>query len=210
MHRIDKIVYINLESRTDRKEESLAEFDKLGITDKVVRFNAIQHEKGFVGCSMSHIEVLKSARDDPSVQTILIFEDDVTFTVDPNSVHAQINGFFDSDLFSNFDVLFLASDVVRKGRPATIAKDVTVVRTVKAYTASAYIVHRRAFDKILAVWEENLLQLVHQTNPINIHMHDVAWCILQAVGRWYSLWPVIAKQRPSFSDLKKKFVEYRW
>ena len=44
-------IYINLLSRTDRKEHIESELKKLGITNPT-RFNAIKMENGALGCSM--------------------------------------------------------------------------------------------------------------------------------------------------------------
>ena len=63
MNRIDKVVYINLEKRPGRKAEMEAELAKLRIpADKWVRFSAVEHTHGAVGCNQSHIAVLRRFR----------------------------------------------------------------------------------------------------------------------------------------------------
>jgi hypothetical protein len=54
--------YINLDHRTDRNESTIKELRKLGIHNPH-RFSAIKKDNGAIGCYMSHLEVLKLARD---------------------------------------------------------------------------------------------------------------------------------------------------
>ncbi len=57
MDRIDKFIYINLAKREDRRkhiEEELKEYDI--PSEKIIRLEAIEHERGALGCSMSHLK----------------------------------------------------------------------------------------------------------------------------------------------------------
>ena len=55
---IDKVFYINLEHRTDRRQEIEGELNNFNIPYE--RFNAYSTpEFGIVGCTKSHLEVLK-------------------------------------------------------------------------------------------------------------------------------------------------------
>jgi len=67
-------MYINLDRRTDRRAEFEAECDRLGIT--VERFSACIDPRGpSYGCTLSHLTVLKCARE-RGYPSVLIFEDD--------------------------------------------------------------------------------------------------------------------------------------
>ena len=58
----DEIYCINLERRTDRWKQCQSEFDKIGITDKVIRFKAFDNkENPKKGCYDSHLSVIKLA-----------------------------------------------------------------------------------------------------------------------------------------------------
>ena len=72
---LNKHFYINLERRTDRNEDTIKELKKIGIKNPR-RFNAIEHEKGIIGCAMSHIACMKEAKR-LNWDYVLIFEDDV-------------------------------------------------------------------------------------------------------------------------------------
>ena len=61
MNHIDKIFYINLDERKDRKEQIEKEFEKFEIPlEKVERFEAIKHQYGMIGCSKSHFVSFKN------------------------------------------------------------------------------------------------------------------------------------------------------
>ena len=55
------IFYINLEHREDRRTHVLNQLEIMGMKDKSKRFNAIKMIDGAIGCSMSHLRILKYA-----------------------------------------------------------------------------------------------------------------------------------------------------
>ena len=57
---IDHTWYINLEHRTDRKDQIEAELNKMGIVAE--RFPAIYDSFGALGCSMSHLAVWQTSK----------------------------------------------------------------------------------------------------------------------------------------------------
>ena len=63
VHFIEHIFYINLDKRTDRKEQFTQEMEKMNW--KAERFPGYYYEppKGIVGCTKSHLEVLKLAKE---------------------------------------------------------------------------------------------------------------------------------------------------
>ena len=75
---IEKVVYINLEHRKDRKEETEAELLKYFPAEKVVRFDAINQKPGSFGCCKSHIAVLEMAKEN-KWKNVLIVEDDASW-----------------------------------------------------------------------------------------------------------------------------------
>ena len=89
---LDKIpvIYINLDKRVDRKEHILNELKKIGVED-ATRFKAIELENGAVGCSMSHLKCLETAKENQWPH-VLIVEDDIKF-LDPELFKKQMNTF---------------------------------------------------------------------------------------------------------------------
>ena len=70
---MNKIFYINLDSREDRKKLCEDQLNSLGW--KYNRFSAINHSNGAAGCAMSHLKILEIARDN-KLPYVIIFEDD--------------------------------------------------------------------------------------------------------------------------------------
>ena len=97
--KIDRIFYINLNERVDRRNEMEYEFEKMDIIsheqpnpDKKLtyeRFSAIQHDSVDIGRGKSHIGVLKLAKE-RNYSNIIIFEDDFVFTVYKEELHKQL------------------------------------------------------------------------------------------------------------------------
>ena len=85
MENIDKIVYINLEKREDRRKEIENELHNYNIDGE--RFEGIYEKppRGILGCLKSHLSVLKMAKD-KDYKNVLIFEDDFYFVEEENLV----------------------------------------------------------------------------------------------------------------------------
>tara|TARA_A100001037_G_scaffold306597_1_gene353112 strand:+ start:33673 stop:34332 length:660 start_codon:yes stop_codon:yes gene_type:complete len=89
----DAIYCINLKERTDRWDRCHAEFEKFGISDRVIQFSAIKPEiderwdrptpwarpgyprPGAVGCAESHKAVIELAKEQ-NLNNVLVLEDD--------------------------------------------------------------------------------------------------------------------------------------
>ena len=80
-HHIPHIFYINLDKRTDRRAEIEQELQQFNLYDKAERFPAIPvPNQGILGCTMSHLAVLKLAKERKYKQ-VLILEDDFFFII---------------------------------------------------------------------------------------------------------------------------------
>jgi glycosyl transferase family 25 len=61
MEHIHRIVYINLDRRTDRRQQLEDELQRLSIPGaKIERFAAVEHVEGLIGCGLSHLAVIRS------------------------------------------------------------------------------------------------------------------------------------------------------
>ena len=88
LNTFDKIFIVNLPERIDRRKEISSELDWIGASNhaKVEIFPAVKPTEpggfpsiGARGCFMSHLSILKRARDS-GMQRILIMEDDLMFS----------------------------------------------------------------------------------------------------------------------------------
>ena len=81
--------YINLTSRPDRKQHVEEQMKSLDLIAN--RFNAIKLPNGALGCSMSHLKCVETAKVNKWPH-LLIVEDDIKF-LDPRLFKKQLSTF---------------------------------------------------------------------------------------------------------------------
>lgn len=199
----DKIFYINLEHRDDRKKQILNEFKKMDISDdKIHRIDAV-HEKynGHIGCAKSHIKTLEYAKKH-NYQTIVVFEDDFVFTEEKDVVFKKIHEFL-KKFDGKWDVIQLTT-VFKKFTDT----DVETIKKVKsATTSSAYIINSNFYDKLLNILKESVSKMEEQMLEFNKKNNyilkkkkqtgyalDQYWSKLQKNSDWYIFFPYLGKQ----------------
>ena len=156
---------------------------------------------GAVGCSCSHIAVLKRARDE-EWPNVMILEDDFLSTLDAEAWEACLQRFFLE--VADYDVLLLAYNLIRAA-PHGIGG---VNRTLNAQTTSGYVVHSCFYDALLDNFEKGLAQLKKAPHKHGQFALDMYWKRLQPSAQWFHAAPAIGTQRTSYSDIEKKLVNY--
>lgn len=189
---VEKVVYINLEHRTDRREEVENELLKIFPSEKIVRFNAIKHEKGGIGCSMSHIGALELAITN-KWKNVLIVEDDMQW----RDYDKQLDLFLKLVKIQH-DVIMLSGHEVNY--------DTKSYRLKNCCARTAYLVENHYYKTLLDNFKNGLFAL--NKEYINKFRGDRYWNQLQQRDRWYIVMPQICVQRCSFSDIEKKSVNY--
>lgn len=187
-------VYINLDTRTDRREQIEAECAKMNL--RVERFPACRSVTPSHGCTLSHIRVLTLARD-RGYPSVLIFEDDFEFLVPKETLDDVL-----THLPDDYDVVMLSYNLIRSE-----PYDDRFVRVLEAQTASGYIVHSRMYDRLIATLEEGYQQFLQAPHVHWLYINDQYWKCLQPNSRWYATTTRIGKQRAGWSDLGQKFVD---
>jgi GR25 family glycosyltransferase involved in LPS biosynthesis len=203
MEQVDVIFYINLESRTDRKEHFLNEIKKLCIDEcKIIRIDAVKHSNGALGCTKSHIKALDLFMANPSWDTCMVFEDDFTFydTSFKNN-NELIKTFFYN--FTDWGMLLLSSNQVGKPSKKTHIDSVELV--TYSQTTSGYCIHK---DSVKEVYENFRLsaQLLEQSKFRSQYAIDVYWNELNI--KRYAFAPNMGYQYDSFSDIENRYVNY--
>jgi len=179
--------YINLDYRVDRRAEMERELETLQM--HAIRFPAIAHAFGPVGCLQSHLAVLRNARSQ-GLARVLIFEDDFECLVSPNEFWNTLK------LAEQYpcDVLMFNYHV-QQSEPI----DDVVFRVLEAQTASGYIVYASIYDALIECYEFHL-PLLESTQQHWLHMNDQCWKPLQLTHRWLATTTRLGKQRKSYSD----------
>jgi GR25 family glycosyltransferase involved in LPS biosynthesis len=197
---IKNIFYINLDYRLDRKSYFEAEIKKLPLATIPDRFNAIKHTCGAVGCSMSHLALLKYAKEQ-NLDHILIMEDDIMF-LNPDTFVNSLNKFLSSNI--DFDVLLIAGN--NMGEYSKI-NDFSV-KITKCQTTTGYLVKKPYYDKLITNIEEGINNLLVNLNKLNDYAIDQYWSSLQKKDNWYLLTPLTITQRPDYSNIEKRITNY--
>jgi glycosyl transferase family 25 len=189
---VDKVIYINLDHRTDRKE--LIENTLKEVPFKnVQRFSAIKDDIGTIGCVKSHIKCLEIAIQE-NLKNILIMEDDnVWFNDYKNKLKI-----LEEKLSNQYDVIVLSG--------TWPYYDEKSLKLFKCGGTGAYIVNQKYFYTLLNNFKEGLekLKLFHkETEEYNI---DLYWNRLQARDNWYIV--QLLYTPTMFSDIKNRIMDY--
>ena len=195
---IKNIFYINLDTRPDRKSKFEEEMKKLGL--QATRFNAVKHKSGAIGCSISHLSLLKYARDN-KLDHIVIMEDDITFLNKEVFINS-LNNFLSSEIA--FDVLLLAGNNMG---PYTKVNEYCV-KIKKCQTTTGYLVKQQYYDKLIENYEEGIRNLAFNLNRTDSFAIDQYWTKLQLVDSWFLLTPLTVAQRPDYSNIEKRITNY--
>jgi glycosyl transferase family 25 len=196
---IDKIFCINLDSRTDRWQESIEEFKKLEIEDEVERISAANIQPGIIGCTKSHYECIKLAKE-RDYKNILVLEDDISFTSEALNV---LNNAFDQlDKHAlQFEMLYLGANL-RGEDNRLIDSNLALISAAK--TTHAYIINSSVYDIVLDTyancqWNDGIDW--HYSNPDRLNIDIFYMRMIQSRGNTYGVYPSVAEQRSSYSDL---------
>ena len=197
---IDKIFYINLDHRTDRRIEIESELNKFNL--EYERFPAILHKTiGGVGCGKSHIEVLKLAKS-RGYKRVMILEDDFMFTVSKENFEEYISKIDNV----KFDVCLLSYHLI----DSVNSNNYPFLKKVhEAQTTSGYIINDSYYDILIELFESAVINF-EATNHHWLYAIDVAWKKLQKRDLWYCFYPRIGKQRPSYSDCGNTYNAEDW
>ena len=189
---IQHVVYINLDSRVDRKTHIEAQLSRVFPTEKIHRFPAIKHTTGAKGCSMSHIAVLELAKAN-GWANVLVVEDDFTW-----NNFEKGRPVLEELLTKPFDVIALCGAYVSCEQNG---------RLLSSQTATAYVVAQAYYDTLLANFKEGL-RLYEATNDYRQYALDQYWKKLQPQGLWYIVQPNMGFQLPGYSDIEGRAVNY--
>ena len=190
--------YINLLSRPDRKQHVEEQLKKVGINSE--RFNAIKMSNGAIGCSMSHLKIIETAKNN-EWDHVLIVEDDILFTK-PIEFAKQFNKFLSTH--ENYDVVLIAGNNI----PPYNVIDDTCVQVTHCQTTTGYLVKSHYYDKLIANYREGIVNLMKNPTNHRFFAIDKYWFHLQEIDKWYLLTPLTVTQREDYSDIEKRPTNY--
>ena len=174
----------------------LAEFP----TVKLERWQASPDVNGALGCARSHASLMENFISE-DLDFALVVEDDIDFLVPEWRLLEVIAEFLNNP---TLDVLCLANS--NQIPPRRISPTLSI--TCSTQTAAAYLLKRRAAKPLLKKFR-NSVRLFGAGEPKRVAAIDQQW---KAVQRGRLIFAVphekIARQRPSFSDIEGRTVDY--
>ena len=201
---IDKIVYINIKDRTDRKSSIKQQLRKLAVPEnKIFRFEAKRHLLGHIGCAQSHLAILERAINQ-NWGHVLILEDDMSFNHDAAS-QAALAYTFDVLPSLQWDVTLLSANY---HRVIPFKSTTRLVKPLHAWCACAYLVNKNYFSELRNNMAESVERLL-QGGAKHQFAVDVHWMQLMQRGRWLGMHPVAGHQLPGESDIEGQFMNYK-
>lgn len=191
-------VCINLDRRSERWQRMQRVFADHDI-GPVHRFSAIDgnkvvlprdwnHSAGAYGCLLSHVQVVRDARD-AGVSSVLILEDDVV--LDPQ--FKEKFTIFVQELPADWDMLFLGA--LHKDEPAKVSKHIR--RITRANSTFAYAIRNTVFDAFIDL---------HSRAE---HVLDMTNYVLQERFKCYCFMPNLVWVESEYSDVQNR-VENHW
>lgn len=206
--RVDRIIYINLDSRSDRRHSLLREFAGGGVPlDRVERLpgervgDSIPAQlRGSIGCLMAHLKACRRLRE-LGVKHGLIFEDDFGFSVDKSSWQADLEAFFERGY--DYDVCLLATS---KFGPIEPLDDLVCMTRQPCTNATAYLVSAAGLERLIPCFERALAHL-RSTQDVERNAADRCWAELQ--GQRFLLFNrKLGYQLASYSDIESNMACY--
>lgn len=199
---IDKIIYINLNHRQDKKDRIEAHLHEYNLPFE--RFEAI-HYPNFpcYGCGCSHLQVLKLAKQQ-QYKNVLILEDDFAFNVDKNTLESQLQEFFNYIKTNQitWDVCKLSYNLQHFQH----IDNCVVNKTLCSQAASGYLVNSSYYDKLIDLYEK-ALPLLLETSQHWIYANDIVWKQLQLSDNWFHFKTRLGIQLNGLSDISNVFVD---
>ena len=204
MDNLKNAIYINLESRNDRRahvEAQLAAL-KYGMPNLTTeRFNAIKNAvHGAIGCSMSHMRCIQIAKQ-RGWDHVLVCEDDVQFTNVPLFL-TQLSKFMAT--VPDWDVVLLAGNNIP---PFRVVND-ACVQISNCQTTTAYVVKSHYYDTLIDNYRAGINKLMRQPTQKLDYAIDRYWFELQRRDRWFLITPLSVVQREDYSDIEQRVTNY--
>lgn len=188
MFKEGKKYIINLAHRFDRRKAMSEQCIKFDIKNAEY-FNAVHHHVGWKGATISHMNVIRKAKE-LNLPYVIIMEDDCVLSDSFNKAIDKI----DEIIPKNWDMIYYGANHL-EGKPTPAVGD-RILKCTYATSAMCYVVRNTMYDKIL-----NTVQLdkPHDVYYAEMHKSINAYCVL----------PNLAWQSDSYSDILEKEVSYK-
>jgi GR25 family glycosyltransferase involved in LPS biosynthesis len=207
----DKIVYLNLDKRLDRKQLMEEQFEKLGWT--VERITAVEGNPmrwkplewagrpesipGGMGCTASHLSALDYAKD-KKAKRILILEDDCILDDNINEKFADLI----EQVPKDWDLLYFGGVHETRGgqfMPEKVSDNILKIK--RTLCLHCYGVNETMYNKIK--------EIAYKEYPYFRYTLDGYYAVqIQSICNSYCFDPPLAWQTGNFSDIQQGYRDY--
>lgn len=177
---------INLDDRPEKWEATQRAFEGTGVSPQ--RFSAIRHAEGWRGCGASHVAIAREAMR-LGLPSVLIIEDDCLPVGDFAERWSIVKRAL-TDESGSWDI-FLGGPTYVQGPAEPLGRHLIQIDT--GFALHFYVLHATAYEKAIA-WNPD------RHGPIDVYYSNQF--------RIVTTYPLLAIQRPSDSDIKKKSTNY--
>lgn len=202
-----EVYFINLASRPDRLEHIQTQVD--ACPWPVKRIEAVHHPLGSLGCARSHVMALREFLSGKA-NVCLVLEDDFTWhKVSQSEGWDKVRVLLDQRRFP-WDMALLCYFSHRNRIQFIDEKSLSklVARTHEAQTTAGYMVKREYAPVLLQCFEKACTLLEKYECPKKYAI-DVCWKELQSNGVWLVFHPRLGVQKPGYSDIEQRDVDYK-
>ncbi|WP_165431015.1 glycosyltransferase [Atlantibacter hermannii] len=189
---VEKVLVINLDTRTDRWQQIQQELTRCGIPEaQWVRISACQDEDGAAGRRASWLSALQLARQN-GWRNCLILEDDTVFLKQQKHVSA-LNAMLNALETLPWQTVILGGRI----DAGQAMKNLTgVVHVGSSDRICAMLVNASYYEPMIAQMRSDLSSSV-----------EAQWAPLMQAGKWLGFSPSLCYQRAGYSDIEKQHTD---
>lgn len=191
------VFYINLKHRVDRMRRAETQFKAMGVTAE--RVDAIECRNGVIGCALSHIKCIEIAKE-RRLPYACICEDDILF-LNPEQTKQSISLILNGTV--QWDIILLGANIA----PPYLKLTNQCMTVRNAQTTTGYIIKQAYYDTLLQNIRTGISGMLLYQNP-RIYAIDIYWKKLQKLDKWIIVIPLAVVQRPDYSDIEHREVNY--
>lgn len=191
--------YINLSHRKDKMkhiEENVIKAHP--FFSNIKRFEAIKHPKGYIGCGLSHINVLELLKEAEG-EYVCVLEDDFQIH-DASALNECVEHL--NELPKEWNVLLLGGAFIHASKVNDSFNKVRSAQTTVGYMIKKTYV-QTLIDNFSQAMKDGIAGSSYHSCAI-----DQRWKRLQVKDNWYAYKKSFSKQLNSYSDIEKRHVNY--
>jgi glycosyl transferase family 25 len=203
---VGDVLVISLKENHDKRKSVLEECKKLGIVPKFYLANK-HPTSGVQGCLESHMYCINYAKRN-NLENVLILEEDIVFE---DNVLERLAS---TVLPNEYDMFYLGYHILNGYRENT-----NTLKILSGLTTHSYIIHHSIYDYVLENIKGNWQSIpeYHQQTPMevpffknNLRAIDIFYAkwVHHRRNKTYGVYPLVATQRPGFSDIENATVDY--